>query len=243
MEAERGGGMQYQNIFRRYELKYLLTPEQKARVLAVMEDHMALDKYGRTTIRNLYLDTDHYRLIRRSIEKPTYKEKLRIRSYSKALPGQPVFVELKKKYKGVVYKRRLAMPEQDALDWLLGGSSPPNSQIGREIDYFRSYYGDLTPKVFLSYDREAYYSSRQKDFRVTFDDKILCRREALSLNTDPWGEPILDSGLTLMEIKTAGGMPLWMTDVLTREQIYKASYSKYGTAYEKQIFKEVFVHA
>lgn len=234
--------MQYQNSFRRYELKYLLTPEQKAQVLAAMEGHMALDKYGRTTIRNLYLDTDSYRLIRRSIEKPAYKEKLRIRSYSKAAPGQPVFVELKKKYKGVVYKRRLAMPEQDALDWLLSGDSPPDSQIGREIDYFRSYYGNLTPKVFLSYDRDAYYCEKQKDFRVTFDDNILCRRENLSLGTDPWGEPILERGLVLMEIKTAGGMPLWMSDVLTREHIYKTSYSKYGTAYEKLIFKEVFAH-
>lgn len=104
--------MAFQTVFKRYELKYMLTLEQKAKVLAAMEPYMELDKYGRTTIRNIYYDTDTYLLIRRSIEKTAYKEKLRIRSYSRADKDSTVFVELKKKYQSVVYKRRISLPEE-----------------------------------------------------------------------------------------------------------------------------------
>lgn len=107
--------MAYQSVFKRYEIKYMLTAQQKQRILDAMEPYMAPDKYGRTTIRNIYFDTDNYRLIRRSIEKPACKEKLRIRSYRQAEPGSPVFVELKKKYQSVVYKRRLSLPEEAAM--------------------------------------------------------------------------------------------------------------------------------
>lgn len=234
--------MKYQNVFRRVELKFLLTRTQKEAVLQGMEDHMALDKYGRTTIRNLYFDTDSYRLIRHSIEKPAYKEKLRLRSYEKVSNKGKVFVELKKKYKSVVYKRRLALPEAAAVAWLSGGESPASCQIAREIDYFMDYYGTLKPRVFLSYEREAYYCKGGWDFRVTFDENIRCRREELSLESEVWGTPILDEDLTLMEIKTAGGIPLWMTHLLTEQKIYKTSYSKYGTAYQKLFFKDVFLH-
>ncbi len=110
--------MAFQTIFKRYELKYMLTLAQKQRVLTAMKPYMKLDKYGRTTIRNLYFDTDTYLLIRRSIEKPTYKEKLRIRSYSKADADSTVFVELKKKFKHVVYKRRISLSEAEAVKWL-----------------------------------------------------------------------------------------------------------------------------
>lgn len=230
--------MAYQNIFKRYEIKYLITREQKQRLLAAMEPYMALDKYGRTTIRNLYFDTPDYRLIRHSMEKPVYKEKLRLRSYGRADPDGPVFVELKKKYRSIVYKRRVAMSEKDAMDWLCQGRPCcTDSQISDEINYFLQYYEDLTPKVFLSYQREAYFSRDGSDFRITFDDDILCRREALSLTEDAWGTPILAGDKVLMEIKTTGGIPLWLTRVLTREQIYKTSYSKYAAAYQTMIFK------
>ena len=141
--------MSFQTVFQRYELKYLLTPEQKAAVRQAMAPYMELDRYGRTTIRNIYFDTDNYRLVRRSIEKPIYKEKLRVRSYRQAGPETPVFVELKKKYKHVVYKRRIALPEQEAMAWLQGGEkgvcgmnepSPEQRQIFREVEYFLNYY-------------------------------------------------------------------------------------------------------
>jgi len=131
--------MAFQTVFKRYELKYMLTTEQKERVLAAMAPHMKLDKYGRTTIRNLYFDTDTYLLIRRSIEKPVYKEKLRIRSYSKANADSTVFVELKKKYKHVVYKRRMHLTENEAMKWLSGEKhTDKHTQISNEIDYFTS---------------------------------------------------------------------------------------------------------
>ena len=231
--------MAYQTVFKRYELKYMLTRQQKEKVLAAMEPYRALDKYGRTTIRNIYFDTDTYRLVRHSIERPAYKEKLRIRSYSQASPESPVFVELKKKYDSIVYKRRLSVPEKQAMDWVNGKQHPKKeSQISNEIDYFLSYYKTLHPAVFLSYEREAYYSLSGDDFRVTFDENILCRQEDLSLESEVGGIPLLEDGMTLMEIKCSGGIPLWMIHILSEEHIYKTSYSKYGTAYEKIIYSE-----
>ena len=229
--------MAYQAVFKRYELKYMLTLEQKARILEAMAPYMALDKYGRTTIRNIYFDTDNYRLIRHSIEKPAYKEKLRIRSYKKATPSSTVYVELKKKYDSVVYKRRMSLSEDEAMDWVTGQMHcKEETQISGEIDYFLDYYETLHPVVFLSYEREAYFCKDGSDFRVTFDDHILCRQEDLSLESDVWGTPLLEEGKVLMEIKCSGGIPLWMTHVLSQEHIYKTSFSKYGTAYQTMIF-------
>lgn len=231
--------MPFKTVFKRYELKYMLTKEQKEKLLQAMAPYMKLDKYGRTTIRNLYYDTDSYLLIRRSIEKPVYKEKLRIRSYNKATEDSTVFVELKKKYKHVVYKRRMAMTNNDATKWLSGESELENStQISDEIEYFLNFYKELHPTVFLSYEREAYYSEDGTDFRVTFDDTILCRQSDLSLTADVYGTPIIPDGKVLMEIKCSGGIPLWMTEVLSREKIYKTSFSKYGTAYKTLIFPQ-----
>lgn len=200
---------------------------------------MELDKYGRTTIRNVYLDTANYRLIRRSIEKPAYKEKLRIRSYSRATPNSSVFVELKKKYNKVVYKRRIALPESDAMAWVTGGAECPcDNQISREIDYFIHHYGSLYPTVFLSYEREAYYEKNGGDFRVTFDDNILSRQNDISLCASVHGNHILPEGKVLMELKCSGAIPLWMVSVLSREKIYRTPFSKYGTAYSRYIFPD-----
>lgn len=229
--------MPFQAVFKRYELKYMLTQEQKDRVIATITPYMRLDKYGRTTIRNLYYDTDTFLLIRRSVEKPVYKEKLRIRSYNKVTPDGTVFVELKKKYKHIVYKRRVALSNKDAIAWLSGIKLPENhTQITNEINYCMELYGRLKPTVFLSYEREAYYSVDGTDFRVTFDDTILCRQDNLSLESDIYGTPILPEGKVLMEIKCSGGIPLWMTDILSKEKLYKTSFSKYGTAYKTLIF-------
>ena len=228
--------MAYQSVFKRYELKYLLHDSQKAKILEAMEPHMQLDQYGRTTIRNIYFDTDNYRLIRNSIEKPVYKEKLRVRSYRRVNADSPVFVELKKKFDSVVYKRRVSMAEQQAMDWICSRKPGPDTQIGGEIEYFLDFYQTLHPTVFLSYEREAFFCRSGGDFRVTFDDTILCRQDRLSLEYEPGGVALLPEGFTLMEIKTSGGIPLWMTGILSREQIYNASFSKYGTAYQTLIY-------
>lgn len=238
--------MAYQAVFKRYELKYLLTAEQKEAILQVMAPYMALDQYGRTTIRNIYFDTENYRLIRRSIEKPAYKEKLRIRSYRKTEKKDKVFVELKKKYNGVVYKRRVSMPQQAAMDWICGGIGAPDTQIGREVEYFRNFYRGLRPAVYLSYEREAFYCKDGSDFRVTFDDHIYARQDRLSLTEEPGGKALLPEGMVLMELKTSGAIPLWLTEHLTAQRIFKTSFSKYGTAYQTMIFakdKGAYLHA
>lgn len=230
----------YQSVFKRVEMKYMLTREQKEKVLAMMAPHMKLDGYGRTTIRNIYFDTDDYLLIRRSLEKPTYKEKLRIRSYKKATPESETFVEIKKKCQKIVYKRRIALPEHSAMDWIEGKApSPEHSQISDEISYFLSHYSHLKPAVFLSYEREAYYCDEDPDFRVTFDENILARTDNISLEEDAYGTDLLPEGMTLMELKCAGGMPLWMVRFLSENHIYKTSFSKYGTAYKNIIHKQI----
>lgn len=230
--------MGYQATFKRYEIKYLLTQQQKQAMLQAMQPYMKLDGYGRTTIRNIYYDTDTYRLIRRSLEKPAYKEKLRIRSYQTAAPNDPVFVELKKKYKSVVYKRRLTLPETQAMTSFQNGLPlPVHFQIADEIEYFRAYYEGLHPTVFLTYEREAYYALDGGDFRVTFDENILYRAHDFSLGSAVYGRPLLDEGDCLMEIKTSGGLPLWMSHELNRLRLYHTSFSKYGMAYRDLMAK------
>lgn len=231
--------MAYQAVFKRYELKYMVTAEQKARILSAMDPYMVMDEYGMSTVRNIYFDTDDFVLARHSIAKPDYKEKLRIRSYAKAGEDSTVFVELKRKYDHVVYKRRVALAEKDAMEWIRRGTrGGDETQRDMEIDYFLGYYKGLKPALYLSYDREAYRMRSGaspvdggSDFRVTFDSNILCRETDLSLCSDPDGKSILQDGMYLMELKCSGGIPLWLTKVLSEEHIYKTSFSKYGTAY------------
>lgn len=221
-----------QFVFKRKELKYILTDEAKHLITRELSSRMRPDEHGVTVIRNLYYDTDSFRLIRRSVEKPIYKEKLRLRAYSRADADSPVFVELKKKYKGTVFKRRIGLPQEMAMRWLNGDvPCPQNTQISREIDSFLSFYGHLEPKVFLSYRREAFFSAEDPGFRVTFDRDISFRPDGLTLDSEPAGHPVLEDGLWLMELKCSGGMPLWMARLLSREKLYKTPFSKYGKAY------------
>lgn len=226
-------------VFQRYEIKYLLTREQKDAVLSAMAPHMEPDSFGRSTIRNLYYDTDNYRLVRRSLERPLYKEKLRVRSYHTAKPDDEVFIELKKKYHSVVYKRRTGIREKEAADYLAGRiTAPKRCQITDEIDYFCQFYETLAPRVFLSYEREAFFEKGNGSFRMTFDENILWRTTDLSLEAGIYGENILKPGQTLMELKIAGGIPLWMVDILTSEGLRKVSFSKYGNAYTTMFSRE-----
>jgi len=227
--------MNAQMTFKRYELKYMLTRRQAALLREAMDGHMALDRFGHSTIRNVYLDTDSFRLVRRSIEKPLYKEKLRVRAYGKAGEGDPVFVELKKKFESVVYKRRLTLPHRLAMDALNAGEPlPTEGQIAREIEAFREFYGPtLKPAMFLSYEREAYYPTDGEDFRLTLDENILWRTDHIDLGTSCFGAPLLGPDQVLMELKTPGGIPLWMVRFLSENRIRKISFSKYGSAYRQ----------
>ena len=221
-----------QMVFKRYEIKYLMDRRQRDAVLKAMEPYMSIDKYGHSSIRNIYYDTPNFQLIRESLEKPVYKEKLRVRSYGRAAAGDPVFVELKKKYQDVVYKRRISLPQAQAEACLDRRMHLPDSQIGREISYALEFYRELESAVFLSYEREAFYERDGGDFRVTFDENIRYRQVELTLDSDPWGKAILQPDQVLMELKTSGGLPLWMVHTLSQLNIFKTSFSKYGTAYQ-----------
>jgi hypothetical protein len=201
---------------------------------------MEEDRFGHSTIRNLYLDTDSFRLIRRSMEKPLYKEKLRVRSYGLARETDGVFVELKKKFDSVVYKRRLILPCGQALEALENGRPlPAIGQIAREIETFRGFYGPtLRPAMFLSYERDAFRANDGSEFRLTLDTNIRWRTDRLNLGSDCSGNSLLEPDQVLMELKTAGGIPLWMTHFLSEQEIRKVSYSKYGTAYTRLLSGE-----
>lgn len=218
-------------IFRRSEQKYLLDEKQTAAFRAAMEENMQPDKFPTSSIRNIYYDTPDYRLIRRSLEKPAYKEKLRLRAYGEVTGESKVFLEMKKKYQGVVYKRRIRLKERKAVAYMADPALRlADSQIGREIDYFKQFYGRLFPAMYLSYDRNS-WQSRDGTLRITMDWNIRYRTENVDLTGPTGGEHLLQPGQTLVEIKTPETMPLWLVRVLSENQIRQVSISKYGTAY------------
>lgn len=227
--------MSYQNIFKRTEKKYIITIEEKEQIIEAISEHMREDEYGKSIIFSLYFDTPDKILIRRSMDKPNYKEKLRVRSYGIADSNSTVFVEIKKKHKSVVYKRRISMTEEDAMSFLTERKTPKNNtQITHEIDYFFNIYKDLAPSMLLSYEREAFYDKSDRNFRVSFDENALWRDCDLSLSMGVYGTPILNDDEVIMEIKTALSMPLWMVKILSDMKLYPVSCSKYGRAYAMQ---------
>ena len=227
---------EYKMVFKRYELKYLLDEDQRNAIYEALDDHMVLDQYGHSEIRNVYYDTDSFLLIRRSIEKPLYKEKLRFRSYGRPKKDGKIFVELKKKYDGVVYKRRVSMPLDEAEHWFeCPEAEPPEGQIGAEIDFMRQRYQGIRPAMNVFYEREAYYTKDGSDLRLTIDTNIRGGLTDVGLRSRTTGMQVLPDGYTLMELKTMGGIPLWMTEVLSRNRIYKTSFSKYGNAYKQMV--------
>lgn len=236
--------MKYQAVFERYEMKYLISKEQKQAVLDAISEYMCPDRYGKSTVRNIYYDTDDYILARHSIVKPDFKEKLRIRSYTRADDKSEVFVELKRKYDHIVYKRRMALPNRDAMKWMAGDRSREiedechavSNQVTDEIEYFCNMYKSLKPVLYLSYEREAYAMRDGSDFRVTFDCSIKSRDYDISLESEVYGTDLLDEDMVLMELKASGGIPMWMAEILSKEHIYKISFSKYGKAYSEQIY-------
>jgi len=225
-------------LFERKELKYLVSKSQWDNLLLSIGSHIQPDSYHKYTICNVYMDTPDYRLIRRSLEKPVYKEKLRLRSYGQIGMNEGIFLELKKKYKGVVYKRRTRMTLGEALSFVSGEGSEC-SQIEREIRYFLSQNEGIAPSMFISYDREAWRGKGDHALRITLDNNILWREENPDLSARPFGNSLLAPGQRLVEIKCAGSMPLWLTEALSRNRIYKTSFSKYGNAYAQRIMGNI----
>lgn len=221
-------------VFERVERKFLLTPAQYAGLMRTLPEYMQADQYGESTILSLYLDTEDSLLIRRSLEKPVYKEKLRLRSYGVPREMDNVFLEVKKKVRGVVYKRRICLPLAQAMECLAQGSVPAaGGQIGREIAYMLRRYR-LRPAVLLAYDRTAYAELEPSPnrLRITIDRDIRSRQTDLDLRLGAAGELLLAPGMRLMEIKTAHAIPLWLCAVLDQNEIRPTSFSKYGRVYE-----------
>ena len=228
----------YQSIFKRYEKKYLLNNDQYKLLKKDLDRYMTEDKYGLYTICNLYFDTDDYELIRRSIEKPIYKEKLRVRSYGIPNDDASVFFELKKKYRKEVFKRRISIPYKDYLAYMNNGTDPNVSkQILSEIEYFIDMYNPY-PRVYIAYDRLALFGNEDSNVRVTFDQNIRFRTDNLCLAHGDEGTHLLKEGEKIMEVKVEGAMPMWFVNLLVKHNILPTSYSKYGKCYTNYILKK-----
>ncbi|MBR4200755.1 MAG: polyphosphate polymerase domain-containing protein [Oscillospiraceae bacterium] len=233
------------STFQRREVKFLLSQEQFEALLPVVHEHMNPDKYcvnGKEYgIYNIYYDTPDNYLIRQSIAKPYYKEKLRLRSYySPAEPDSSVFLEVKKKIGGIVTKRRVAMTLSEAESYIQTRVKPHyerfiDKQVMKELDVFLNFYDSIQPRQYISYQRAAFFGKDDPEFRLTFDRKITARRHDLTLAKGSYGSQLILPDERLMEIKVPGSLPLWMSQALSELGIRKASFSKYGTAYMNYI--------
>lgn len=225
-------------IFRRVEKKYIVNELQYHKIKEHILDHMKEDKYGKSTICNIYFDTDNYDLISHSISKPYFKEKIRLRSYNIPAPDSKVFLEIKRKYDGVVGKRRIEMKLSDFYKYINDSDSfeSSNIQIKKELDYYFKLY-NLKPAMYVSYKREAYYETNNSDFRLTFDSEIISREYDLNLEKGVYGKDILGKGKYIMEVKTLGALPKWFVNILNEASILPGSFSKYGEAYKEFILK------
>lgn len=224
--------------FKRMEKKYLLTKEEYNSVLNIINEYIEKDKFFESKICNIYFDTDNSDLIVRSLEKPEYKEKVRLRSYD--VPGMEdkVFFEIKKKYKGVVGKRRITLKLKDFYNYLNGiEPTEVNEQILKELEYAMGHY-KLKPKLFLAYDRHSYFAKEDKNLRITFDENVRSREDDLKLEMGDAGKLYFNEPMYIMEIKTLGSYPMWLVHALNDNHIYPASFSKYRSIYERNMKEE-----
>ena len=218
--------------FQRFEKKYLLSDEQFRKMMVKMKGHIMPDRFSESDIRSIYYDTKDHQLIRRSIEKPEYKEKLRIRSYKEVDDDDQVFVELKKKYDGIVYKRRTKAKCKDLINDIRHCSFK-DPQVGKEINYALSYYGKLQPSIFIGCQRISFTGVDDKDLRITFDKDICYRMNDLSLKRTDADKKLTDQ--TVLELKIRDAMPLWLSDILDEVKAYPRGFSKVGNAYIKEL--------
>ena len=227
-----------QSIFKRYEKKYIITREQYAALEDALLRHMKPDSFGEYLVQNLYFDTDGWDVVRASIEKPLYKEKMRLRCYGEMSQESELFLEIKKKYKGMVYKRRIAIPAKILpAGSVLSVVSANASQIAREFDFYIKT-NTVSEKVYISYHRAAFVGIADRDLRVTFDTDIRFRLDGLDYSHPGDGHFILPRDKMLMEVKTPGGMPLWVARTLCENKIFPTTFSKFGVCYTNHIFKK-----
>ncbi len=222
--------------FKRYERKYILSKEQGDLLMSLLCDKMKHDKYCKNgdfyTIYNIYYDTKNESVIRMSTSKPYYKEKMRMRTYSLTDENAPYFLEIKKKINKVVSKRRISLTREEGEYFIKEGKLPEGTtgQKANEIQYYLDTF-NVSPNVFLRYERYALFGIEDSSLRVTFDRNILARRDRLSFAEGDGGEYVLPPENYLMEIKFENAMPLWLCKILSEMKIYSSSYSKYGKEY------------
>lgn len=238
-----GGSFLAKYTFQRFEKKFLLTAEQVDRLIPkLIENGMEYDKYcmgGKLyTIYNVYFDDDTSSVIRRSISKPKFKQKFRMRSYDVPVTGdEKVFLEIKRKVKKIVLKRRAVLTYNEALAYLKDGTRPETDDYNKnrmfdEIDYYLKHH-KVKPTIYLSYERIAFFHSVDKNFRITFDRNITARRYDLDLAKGSYGEQLLHENERLMEVKIINAIPRWLSDILAEEKIYMSGFSKYGNEYRR----------
>lgn len=229
-------------VFKRFEYKYLLDEDQYRMIISYIRPHTIPDVHGLTTICNIYYDTSDNDLIRMSIDKPLYKEKLRLRSYGVPDADSMVFMEIKKKYDKIVYKRRISLTLQQAEDYLIDGVVPPvrqeHMQRFNEIDYFVHFHG-IRPAMFVAYDRAAFFDRSDRNMRITFDSNIRSRTTNLTLGSLEGCEPYDFGYKYVMELKGCDSFPLWLVRMLSDLHIYKGTFTKYGRLYKREIERKI----
>lgn len=248
------------DTFERREIKYILNEAQEKRLQEKMKKYMVPDEYGESTINSIYIDTPDYLMVRRSIEKPIFKEKLRIRSYGDGKGDDKVYLEIKRKLNKTVYKRRVSMTYEEAMEFIESGKMPKftdlrksdnnifprddmknmeakskKKQILDELMYMQSFYGKLKLAAMISYDRKADYGKDDNSFRITVDRNIRMRDRDFRFESSDDGILLLPKDKMILEIKTKEGLPGWMLEYLNEEKLYKSSFSKYGEGYKKII--------
>lgn len=235
----------FKDKFQRFETKYVISKETLVDLLTEFEMHLQEDEHAYSTIGNLYYDTPTYQMIRESLEKPYFKEKLRVRTYE-AQPTEEsqVFLEIKKKVRKIVYKRRISTDLLRAEQYLAGESLVmEDSQIKDEIDWLCERYGGVRPMMYIYYNRYSMKGIEDANVRITIDHDVTYRNHDLSLLEGRHGLPLLPDNHVIMEIKVPGAYPLWLSEILDRHQVYPKSFSKYGVAYKKVTdFKGVLNH-
>lgn len=229
----------YENVFNRVEQKYILSEDEKKELFKKINKYIKKDAYYDSLISNIYFDSDNNESIINSLEKPLYKDKVRLRGYGIINNDSKVFFEIKNKYKGVVGKRRIMIDLKDYYDYLEGKDNIDN-QIMKEIDYLIKYY-NLKPSIMVSYHRFSYAGIDDDSLRITFDNDLMSRRNDLRLEDGMKGEKYFKNNETIMEIKTLGGYPMWLTKALSELKIFPKSFSKYGSIYNKEVMEEVYV--
>lgn len=232
-------------VFNRYENKFLLDEVSYRRIQGKLLDYMEPDAYNKAhgfyTISNIYFDTADNHLIRNSLSKPKYKEKLRLRAYGIPKEDEKVYLEIKKKVCGLVNKRRTTLRLAEAYDFVKSGMKPAlreymNKQVINEIEYILKIY-DLEPKLYLAYDRSALFSRENQDLRITFDTNIRTRRYDLKLENGDYGEKLLENGQWLMEVKAEKSIPIWLSKLLSEHKLFSTSFSKYGKEHQRMLLE------